>query len=73
MDSITNSIMKKLSILEKMFYESKPFLYALIATYALAHHENRTLLVSGVVLAVCSVIVAGLRIQHRSAIPVRHE
>ena len=68
-----HSITKKLSILEKMFYESKPFLYALIATYALAHPDNHTLFVSGAVLAVCSVIVVGLRVQHRSLVPVKTE
>lgn len=61
-----DSFIQKLSILEKMFYEARPFLYALIATYALSHHENTTFFYSGLILAFCSVIVAGLRVHHRS-------
>lgn len=66
-----DSFIQKLSILEKMFYESRPFLYALIAVYALANHENVTFFYSGVILAFCSIIVAGLRVHHRSLAVVR--
>lgn len=73
MESFFKKVNLKLEILEKMFYESKPFLYAMVATYALAHSENSTLLVSGLVLAFCSVAVVSLRVHHRSLALVRKD
>lgn len=52
-------------IFEKMFYESRPFLYAVIGLYSVAHYENKTLLVSGMTLLFCSVAVFNMRLNYR--------
>ncbi len=52
-------------ILEKMFYEARPFLYAFIGFYAVAHYENKMLLMWGAVLLGCSYVVFDLRITYR--------
>lgn len=52
-------------IFEKMFYESRPFLYAVVGLYSVAHYENRTLVVSGLVLLFCSMVVFNMRLNYR--------
>lgn len=52
-------------IFEKMFYESRPFLYAVVGLYSVAHYENRTLMVSGMTLLFCSVVVFNMRLNYR--------
>lgn len=51
--------------LEQMFYESRPFIYALIGFYALAHYDSRISLLSGITLLGCSTIVFVLRTDYR--------
>jgi hypothetical protein len=50
---------------EKMFYESRPFLYAFIGLYAVAHYDNKTLVVSGLTLLFCSAMVFNMRLTYR--------
>ncbi len=52
-------------IFEKMFYESRPFLYAVMGLYSVAHYENRTLVVSGLTLLFCSMTVFNMRLNYR--------
>ena len=52
-------------IFEKMFYESRPFLYAVIGLYSVAHYDNKTLVVSGLTLLFCSAMVFNMRLSYR--------
>lgn len=52
-------------ILEQMFYEARPFVYALIGLYALSQYENRTMAISGLTLLFCSAIVFNMRLNYR--------
>lgn len=52
-------------IFEKMFYESRPFLYAVVGLYSVAHYENKTLMVSGLTLLFCSLAVFNMRLNYR--------
>ncbi len=52
-------------ILEKMFYEARPFLYALIGLYAVIQYQNKILFICGSVLLTCSYVVIDLRLSYR--------
>ena len=52
-------------IIEQMFYEARPFIYALIGFFAFFHFDNRTMVVCGFTLLVCSTIVFNMRLNFR--------
>ena len=54
-----------MNILEQMFYEARSFIYGLIGLYAVAHYDNKTLVVSGLVLLFCSTSVFNMRLNYR--------
>lgn len=51
--------------LEQFFYESRPYLYALIGAACLFKYENTVLFVSGLILGFCSASVFHLRSNYR--------
>ena len=52
--------------MEKLFYEGRPFLYVLLAVYALTHANGGSILRgSGLVLAAVAVLIVVWRVQHR--------
>ncbi len=52
-------------VLEQMYYEARPFVYGLLGLFALAHYDNRTMVVSGLTLLFCSTIVFNMRLNYR--------
>lgn len=52
--------------MEKLFYEGRPFLYVLLAIYALTHPNGGNILRgSGILLLGVAVLIVVWRVQHR--------
>ena len=51
--------------LEQMFYDARPYFYALFGVFALMHNDNRISLVCGLTLLFCSGFVFNRRISYR--------
>lgn len=52
--------------MEKLFYEGRPFLYVLLAVYALTHPTGGSVLHGcGVLLAIAATVIFFWRFQHR--------
>ena len=54
--------------LSTLVYELRPYLYAGISGFALTHsHHSKVIIISGIVLAVCSAVDFKMRIDYRRA------
>ncbi len=72
--SVQKNLGGTMDFLEYLFYESLPYLYAIVAFGGFMNHDvSKVAVVAAVVLSYCSYLVFSQRYFHRHVAPKRHK